>query len=59
MLIAPIGLHSPRNPEVRQQPRRARGGGRVLQRAQPLQHVLQPHLRADCSMRSVPLLKAH
>ncbi len=59
MLIVPVGLHSTRNPEVRQQPRRARGGGRVLQRAQPLQHVLQPHLHAVCSMRIVPLLKAH
>ena len=31
--------------QVGQQPRGARGRGCVLQHAQPLQHVLQPHLR--------------
>ena len=30
--------------QVGQQARGARCGGRVLQHAQPLQHVLQPHL---------------
>lgn len=38
------GRHCPRDVQVGQQAGGAGGGGCILQAAQPLQHVLQPHL---------------
>ena len=53
---APVGLHSAGDPQVRQQPRGPRGGRGVLQRAQPLQRVLQPNLprRMEHMQRLLP-----
>ena len=54
---APIGLHSAGYPEVWQQLRGTCRGSRILQRAEPLQHVFQANLHAappthrmDCCM---------
>ena len=43
---APVGLHSASYPEMWQQLRGTGCGSRILQCAEPLQHVFQAHLHA-------------